>query len=196
MSQPENKRQAQAPVDPMFLARWSPRAIDSRPVEPEKLESLFEAARWAPSAYNEQPWIFLYASEEDDLKLYRPLFNDMNLSWCAKAPVLGFILVSKNFKHNSKPNAYAGFDAGAAWMSLALQAQKLGLYTHAMAGIHHDKAYETLDVPKDDYQVICGLAIGYMGDSGGLPDPLKAREAPNDRKPLKEVFCAGKFPGA
>ena len=195
MSEPENKREAQAPIDPMFLDRWSPRAFDSRPVEPEKIKCLFEAARWAPSSYNEQPWLFLYAFEEKDLKLYRPLFSDMNLTWCGKAPVLAFVLTSKKFKHNGKQNAHAGFDAGAAWMSLALQARKMDMYTHAMAGIHYDEVYETLNVPRDDYQVICGLAIGYtMWDKGAAPEPIKATEAPNDRKPLEEVSAAGMFP--
>lgn len=196
MSEIKNARVPEAPVDPMFLDRWSPRAFSPEPIPHEMLRSLFEAARWAPSCYGEQPWLFLYAHTKEDLDLYRTLLVDGNRVWADRAPVLAFAFARLKFARNRKPNRWAQFDTGAAWMSLALQARKMGLYTHGMGGIHAERVYEVLNVPREDYEVICGIAIGRIGDRAALPPDLASRESPNSRKPLAEVAIAGKFPAA
>jgi nitroreductase len=193
MNSKSTGRNAEAKVDDQFLDRWSPRAYSSKPVPEELLQSLFEAARWAPSCYNDQPWLFLYAREEKELEYYRPLLADGNRVWTDTVPVLMFLLSRKQFAHNNKPNNWAVFDAGAAWMSLALQARKLGLYAHGMAGFHKDKVYEVLQVPEQAYEVVCAIAVGYYGDPSQLPEDVREREKPSGRKPLSEVSKEGKF---
>lgn len=190
-----NSRKAAFPVDDMFLDRWSPRSFQEKPVEREKLNSLFEAARWTPSCYNDQPWLFLYARTREDLEKFRSVLMDGNRTWADNAPVLAFVLTRKHFTHNGKPNAWAEFDAGAAWMSLAFQARKLDLYTHGMAGFKKDEAYEVLNVPKDKYTILAAIAIGYKDDPEKLPADYKEREAPNSRKDHKEVAQEGVFKG-
>jgi nitroreductase len=186
-------RKAESSVDEQFLDRWSPRAYATKPVSEELLQSLFEAAKWAPSCFNEQPWLFLYAREEKDLEYFRPLLKDGNRVWTDTVPVLMFLLFKRHFAHNKKINDWAKFDAGAAWMSLALQARKLGLYAHGMAGFHKEKVYEVLKVPEDSYEVVCAIAVGYYGDPSQLPDDVREREKPTGRKPLTEVSREGKF---
>ncbi len=193
MSEVKNARAAEAPVDPLFIERWSPRAFSSEPIPEETLRPLFEAARWAPSCFGEQPWLFLYASTAADLDLFRTLLVDGNRVWADRAPVLAFAFARLRFARNDKANRWAQFDTGAAWMSLALQARKLGLYTHGMGGIHADKVYDALEVPRQDYEVMCGIAIGRIGDPSALPEDLKAIEKPNARKPLAQVAMRGKF---
>jgi nitroreductase len=157
------------------------------------LDSLFEAARWAPSCFNEQPWFFLYASSEEDLIIYHSLLVEANQVWANKAPVLAFALARTKFTRNQTLNAWAEFDTGAAWMSLALEAYKLGLITHGMGGFLEDKAYEVLNIPREDFKVICAIAIGYQGDPNTLPAKYAESEHPNDRKPHSEVVKQGKF---
>ncbi|MFW5887994.1 MAG: nitroreductase family protein, partial [Bacteriovoracia bacterium] len=110
-----------------FLDRWSPRSFAKEPIFQETLDTLFEAARWAPSCYNDQPWTFLYANEENDLEVFRSLLVEKNQKWANNAPVLSFLIARKNFAFNDRPNNWAVFDCGAAWMSLALQANTMGL---------------------------------------------------------------------
>ncbi|NNM88946.1 MAG: hypothetical protein HKL95_10560 [Phycisphaerae bacterium] len=112
-------------------------------------QTVLEAARWAPSSFNEQPWLFVFAQSAADLTKFRPLLMDQNRLWADQAPVLVLIFVRRHFPHNGKPNRHYMFDTGAAWMSLALQARKLGLYAHAMSAFHQEQAYETLGVPAD-----------------------------------------------
>lgn len=193
MSEIQNPRIPEAPVDPMFLERWSPRAFSPEPIPRETLRSLFEAARWAPSCYGEQPWLFLYADTPDDLALYRTLLVDGNRVWADRAPVLAFAFARLKFARNGKPNRWAQFDTGAAWMSLALQARRMGLYTHGMGGIHAEQIYDALGVPREDYEVMCGIAIGRVADPSILPADLAAIERPNSRKPLAEVAIPGRF---
>jgi nitroreductase len=190
-----NQREPQAHVDPIFLDRWSPRALSPDPVPEKQLFTLIEAARWAPSCYNEQPWLFLYADSGEDLELFRSLLVDGNRTWTDYAPVLAFLLARKNFARNDKPNDWAVFDSGAAWMSFALQARRLGLYAHAMAGFFRDKIYQALDIPRESYEAICAIAIGRYGDPTTLPEQIQKSETPNSRKPLSEVFTKGKFAG-
>jgi nitroreductase len=195
MPEIKSPRVPEAAVDPLFLNRWSPRAFSPEPIPRETLASLFEAARWAPSCFGEQPWLFLYATKKEDLELFRSLLVDGNRVWADRAPVLAFVFARLHFARNNKPNRWAQFDSGAAWMSLALQALKLGLYTHGMGGIHVDRIYDTLHVPRDKYEAIAGIAVGRMGDPSLLPAEVRERESPNGRKPLAEVAIEGRFPG-
>jgi nitroreductase len=195
MADTKNPRVPEVPVDPMFLDRWSPRAFSPEPIPEKTLASLFEAARWAPSCFGEQPWLFLYASKKEDLELFRTLLVDGNRVWADRAPVLAFVFARRRFAHNNKPNRWYAFDSGAAWMSLALEARKLGLYTHGMGGFHEEKVYPALNVPREDYEAMAGIAIGRMGDASLLPQEVAAKEFPNSRKPLAEVAYAGKFAG-
>lgn len=189
----DNGRQPEYAIDPIFINRWSPRAFDSTPVSEEVVKSLFEAARWSPSCYNEQPWLFLYAVSGEELKLFRSLLVEFNQTWAVNAPVIGFLFARRRFARNDKPNDWAAFDSGAAWMAMTIQARMLGLYTHGMGGFHKDRVYETLGVPEDDYEAVCAFAIGMYGDREALPDDMKKTERPSDRKPLSEVAIRGKF---
>jgi nitroreductase len=188
-----SSRVPEAEVDSIFIERWSPRAFSEKPVPEDALASLFEAARWAPSCYNEQPWLFLYADRVEELKIFRPLLVDANRAWADHAPVLAFALARRKFARNGKTSDWAAFDAGAAWMSLALQARRLGLCTHAMAGIRKNEAYAVLGVPRDDYEIVCAVAVGYMGGKDALPAEIREREMPSTRKSLAEVARRGKF---
>jgi nitroreductase len=185
-------RKPAARVHPQFLNRWSSRAFSERPLSQALLDSLFEAARWAPSASNAQPALFIYADTPEDLKRFRPLLRDSNRRWADRAPVLAFLFAKKT--HQGSSNRCATFDAGAAWMSLALQAHELGLNVRAMGGIHREQVHLELNVPTDEYEVACGLAIGYRGDPSLLPAELQNKEQPNTRRPLAEVAVRGHFP--
>ncbi len=192
-----NNRMPEAEVNPIFPGRWSPRAFDPKPIPVATLRSLFEAAKWAPSCYNEQPWLFLHSTTEAERLEYLSILVKKNQEWAKNAPVLAFLFARRSFAMNGKPNRWAVFDCGAAWMSLALQARMLGLYAHAMAGYDPERAYGVLRVQKEEYEIICAIAIGGYGSRADLPEDFLAMEAPNDRKPLAEV--AGKIdlvPGA
>lgn len=177
----------------MFLDRWSPRSFLTDPLSEQQLNSLFEAARWAPSCYNEQPWLFLYATSPEDRERFASTLVEKNRLWASKAPVLMFLLARRSFARTGELNRHAAFDAGAAWMSLALQARQLGLYAHAMAGFNQNKAYQILGVPKEDYQVMVAIAVGRRGDPSQLPEGLAELESPNTRKPLAEVAFEGRL---
>ena len=189
----ENKRQPEYPIDKLFINRWSPRAFDPAPIPEDIILSLFEAARWSMSCYNDQPWLFMYASSQEDLKIYRGLLAGNNQLWAASAPVLGFILARRRFSHNDKPNDWAAFDCGAAWMAMTMQARMLGLYTHGMGGFHKDKVYAILGVPKSEYEALCAFALGSYGDRDSLTGDMEKNERPNDRKPLSGMVMQGKF---
>jgi len=186
-----NNRIPEKNIDEIFVKRWSPRAFADKKVDKELLLTLFEAAKWTPSAYNEQPWMYLYATNEDDLKIFRSILVEQNQAWANKAPVLAFAFAKKNFAMNGKPNSWAVFDTGASWMALTLQAAKLGLFTHGMAGFDENAAYERLNVNPDEYKAVAAMAIGYIGDKSELPPELKEREEISDRKPLAEVAHEG-----
>ena len=188
----KHKRNPDHDIDLQFIDRWSPRAFSGKPVPEEVLFQLFEAARWAPSCYNEQPWRFLYARTEEDLAAFRELLLDSNREWAEKAPVLMFLVTKKHFTRNNKKNRYATFDAGAAWVSLALQARKLGLFTHAMAGIHRERVYEYFGIDPELFTVICAIAAGYYGNPEALPPKHRKNERPNSRKPIESSVFEGK----
>lgn len=191
--QVKNPRVPAVEVDAMFLDRWSPRAFSPEPVGEQELAALFEAARWAPSCFNEQPWLFLFGRRMEDLERFRSLLVEGNRAWADSAPVLGIVFAKRRFDRNGQPNRHYAFDAGAAWMSLALQARKLGLYTHAMGGFDAEKSCEVLGVPKDRYEAMAAIAIGRRTDAGGLPENLAQKETPSDRKPLFEIAIEGMY---
>jgi nitroreductase len=181
-------------IDPLFVRRWSPRAMSCEPIADEQLMPLFEAARWAPSASNAQPWRFLYAKR--DTPHWEPFFsllNERNQPWCARAAAL-IVVLSKKTTDSGDENWTAPFDAGAAWMSLALQGTLSGLVVHAMAGFDYDRAQAELGVPAD-WDVQCMVAIGRPGDPLLLPEKLRAREVPSPRRPVAESAFEGGFPG-
>ncbi|MEJ8801579.1 nitroreductase family protein [Pontibacter sp. H249] len=175
--------------------RWSPRAFADTAVEQEQIDSLFEAARWAPSAMNEQPWRFIYATK-DDKEAYDRLLSclvEANQVWAKNAPVLFVSVAKKTYDFNGNPNGHAWHDVGMATASLVLQATELDLHVHLMGGYNATKAREVLEIPEGFEPVAMG-AVGYVGDPEQLPEQLKARElAPRQRKPLNEIVFNGKW---
>jgi len=186
-------RLAESEVDALFVERWSRRALSDRPITPEQIATLFEAARWAPSASNLQPWLFVYASQPESLARARTLLKEANQRWATRAPLLVFVFARKHHPETGQPIRTAWFDTGAAWQSLALQAHKLGLSTRAMGGIHHDKTYEVFGVPQDQFESVAGIAIGYPADRGVLPTDLHDKEQPNTRKSTREFVFEGQY---
>jgi nitroreductase len=193
----DHKRPAPAAVaiHDLIGHRWSPRAFDSRPVEPEKLRILFEAARWAASSYNAQPWSFIVATKDDPENFKRVLdcFVEFNQSWAKNAPVIALSVATLKMPHDGSQNRHAFHDVGQAAANLALQATALGLQIHQMAGVLPDKARQIFAIP-EGYEAVAGMAIGYPGDATALPDHLRERElAPRDRKPASSFVFTGSW---
>lgn len=187
----------QYPVIDAIRDRWSPRAFADSPVEREKLGSLFEAARWAASAFNEQPWRFIVASRHDDPAEYDKALGclvEANQAWAKAAPVLVLTMMSTTFKKNGNDNRVAQHDLGQAAAHLTLQAAALGLATHQMAGVDLDKVRETYSVP-EGYEPQTAIAIGYPGEADTLPEgwARDAEAAPRTRLPFGEFVFTGKF---
>jgi nitroreductase len=176
--------------------RWSPRAFADRSVSAEDLRQLLDAARWAMSSYNEQPWRYVVATRDDREGYDRVLgcLNEFNRSWAKTAPVLMLGLVHTSFSRNGKPNRHARHDLGAASAFLTLQAARLDLYVHQMAGILPDVIRDTFDLPQD-VEPVTGLAVGYLGDPDDLPEKLARREREErERQPLSDfVFDAAAY---
>ena len=182
-------------INPLILGRWSPRSMTGEEISDEELMSLFEAARWAPSSYNGQPWRFIYAKR--DTKEWDKLFNllvEGNQGWAKNAAVLVVIISRKNFEFNNKPSITHTFDTGSSWENMAIEASARGLVTHGMEGFNYDKAKTDLEIP-DDYEVCAMVAIGKKGKKEDLPEALQKMEVPSSRKPLKELVMLGKFKG-
>ena len=193
-------RQADHPIDPLFLERWSPRAFDGSEVPDTDLASMFEAARWAPSAFNSQPWHFLYAKRGDaNWERFLSLLIPWNRSWAHTASVLIYI-VSDSLPFTDKktgepaPSSTHSFDAGAAWISLALQATRMGYHAHGMSGIQYELARAELGLT-ERYQLNAACVIGRIGDPAQLDEKMRARELPSDRKPQSAFVHAGRLPG-
>ncbi len=186
-------RKTDHPVNDMFINRWSPRAMSGAAITPAELMSLFEAARWAPSSFNEQPWRFVYAYR--DTPEWDTLFNLLvpsNQVWAKNAAVL-MVVASRNLSaYNNKPLPTHSFDTGSSWISLALQASFMGLIAHGMAGFDYDKAPADLNIPKE-YTVEAMIAIGKPGPLNVLPDELQKKEVPSDRKKVEEFISEGTF---
>jgi nitroreductase len=190
---PLDHRKADHSIEPLFLRRWSPRAMTGEAVSPADLNRLFEAARWAPSTYNEQEWRFLYAHRDTPhWTTFFDLLTEANQAWCKNAGVLLVVLSHKVFTRNGKPNPVHTFDTGAAFENLALQGSMMDLVVHGMAGFDREKARAALSVP-DDYAVEAMVAIGHPGDPDALPEALREREVPTGRMPISEFTREGPF---
>ena len=191
----ERMHDTQFPITELLRRRWSPRAFADRMVDPSTLRSVLEAARWAPSCSNEQPWNFIVATRDDPREFARMLgcLVEKNQQWAKSAPVLMLAVASTRFDRNLKPNRHAPYDLGAAVMSMVVQATALDLYVHQMAGFSPDKARELYDIP-ESADAFTAIALGYLGDANLLPDDLRAREvAPGQRKPLKQFVYTGRW---
>lgn len=195
MSTAVRRAETSSPIHDIVATRWSPRAFDTKPVEAEKLRSLFEAARWAASSHNAQPWYFIMATKDDPKNFQKILdsFVEFNQSWAKNAPVLALSVAGLKFEHNGEPNRHAFHDVGQAAASIAMEANAQGLQIHQMAGILPDKARELFSIP-EGYEAVAGIAIGYPGKAESLPDHLREREnAPRARKPLNSFVFTGKW---
>src|SRR2546429_5761538 len=191
----EKLAETQYPIHGLLRRRWSPRAFSSRPVEPDKLRSLWEAARWAPSSYNEQPWSFIVATKDDEAEYARLLscLVEGNIQWPQHAPVLMVSVARLTFEDDGKPNRHAFHDVGLAVANLIVQATALGLVVHQMAGILPAKIRKLSVIPAG-YEAVAGVALGYPGDPQSLPEGLRQRElAPRERKPLTEFVFSRRW---
>jgi nitroreductase len=193
-----NDRTAAHPIDKLFLERWSPRAFTGEEIPETELSTILEAARWAPSSYNSQPWRFLYARRGSaHWSTFLGLLNEFNQSWAKEAAALVIVVSSSTMlppgAEKPVPSHSHSFDAGAAWASLALQASISGWPAHAMVGFDIPRAFTTLNVP-EGYRVEAAIAIGKRGPASLLPAGVAAREKPNDRLSLAEIAFEGGFP--
>jgi nitroreductase len=191
-------RQPDHPVDALFLERWSPRAFDGSEMPEKDLHTIFEAARWAPSAFNSQPWRFLYAKRDDaDWERFLSLLIPWNRSWAHSASVLIYILSDTRpivDKAGQPQGSHShSFDAGAAWACLALQATRMGYHAHGMSGVAFDRARAELRVP-ERFRIEAAAVIGHIGDPAILDERMRAREAPSDRRPVSDFAFRGDFP--
>lgn len=183
------------PIHDLLRRRWSPRAFSDRMIEPEKLRSLLEAARWAPSSFNEQPWSFIVATKENETEYNRLLscLTEGNIPWAQHASVLMLSVAKLHFDRNRKGNRHAFHDVGLAVENLVIQATALGLFAHQMAGFHVEKARELFNIP-EGYEPVAMMALGYLGDAVTLPEQLRERElAPRSRKPLETFVFTGSW---
>jgi nitroreductase len=193
--QQTKRAETDAPIHELIATRWSPRAFSSRDISNQDLKSLLEAARWAASSFNEQPWRF-YIARKSDGEAFKRLLETLvpfNQAWAGKAPVLIITAAKNTFSHSGKPNYHALHDSGNALGYLMLQATALGLHTHAMAGFDHEKARQAIGLP-DDYDVAAAVAVGYAAAPETLPDEMREREvAKRQRKPLSELAFGSRF---
>lgn len=190
-------RRIERPVEPLFLERWSPRAFDESQISQEDLDTILDAARWAPSAFNYQPWRFLYAHRESaDWQRFLDLLMPFNADWAKHSSALIFVLSDSLIETSGSPEPTPShshsFDAGAAWALLALQATRLGYHAHGMTGILQDKIRVELGVP-ERFRIEAAVALGRQGDLGRLPEHLQAREAPSGRHELDRYAYPGNF---
>lgn len=189
-------RTAHPKIEKLIVERWSPRAFAPAEIPQEDLDVIFEAAGWAPSAYNFQPWTFLYAKKGDanwDLLLSQLI--DFNQSWAKEASALVYVVSAKNSAGpdgKESPNYSHSFDAGAAWVLAAIQAQALGYHTHGMTGIKFGEAEKALGIP-DDHRLEAAFVIGKIGPKESLPEFLQEREVAAGRKPVAEIAKQGPF---
>ncbi|PNU04687.1 nitroreductase family protein [Novosphingobium guangzhouense] len=188
-------RIANPKIEKLIVDRWSPRAFDGSEMPQEDLDAILEAGGWAPSAYNVQPWTFLYAKKGDaNWDLFLSGLIDFNAGWAKEASAIVYVVSDKYMrseKGNSDNHSHS-FDAGAAWVLAAIQAQALGYHTHGMTGLKFGEAEAALGIPAD-HRLEAAFAIGKQGDKSVLPDFLQSREVASDRKPLAEIAKAGKF---
>ena len=193
---PSATRKPDHPVADEFISRWSPRSFTGAPLTNAQMMSLLEAARWAPSASNQQPWRLVWALRgEDGFAAIHSALASGNQLWAGNAAAL-IVVASKDTVTNRDgedvPNRTSGFDTGAAWMSLALQAQTMGLAAHAMGGFDKDKLSAAIALP-EGHTLHCVVAVGEQGSADVLPEDLRAREKPSGRKAVAEIAVHGRF---
>ncbi|HEY6950456.1 MAG TPA: nitroreductase family protein [Nitrososphaeraceae archaeon] len=189
----QTRRITEYPINPLILNRWSPRSMTGEELDEDDIMSLFEAARWAPSSFNNQPWRFIYAKRNTGYwdKLFN-LLADGNKTWAKNAALLAVVISRKNFEFNGKPARTHQFDAGSAWENLALEASSRGIVAHGMQGFDYEKAKAELRIPID-FEVMAMIAIGKRGPKENLPTELQDKEKPNERKPLKDIIMEGSY---
>jgi nitroreductase len=187
-----NQRTTEYPIDDVFLKRYSPRAMSGEIITKEELMTLFEAGRWAPSSMNIQPWRFVYAmAGTPDFEKLLSFLMEGNRVWCKRASVL-VVIISEKVDGKGNNSVTHSFDTGSAWENLALQATNMGFIAHGMGGFDYKMAKEKLEV-SDNYSVEAMIAIGKPGKIEDLPEPLREREKPSDRKKLEEIVFEGNF---
>jgi len=186
-------RKAEYPVDDIFINRWSPRAMSGEAVSKDELMSLFEAARWAPSSFNNQSWRFLYSLKDSDTwDIYFNLLLEGNQTWAKNAAALIVIISKTTFDYNGKPTKTHAFDTGAAWQNLALQGSINGLVIHGMQGFDYERAKSELNIP-DEYEVQAMAVVGKPGDPNDLPEGLREKDLPSGRKNVSEIAIESTF---
>ena len=193
MKKASEVRKADHPIELALLERWSPRAMTGEPIPMEELLPLFEAARWAPSSGNAQPWRLLYARREtEQWPLFFDLLMEGNKLWVKNAALL-VLFISRSLAENTgKPSVTHSFDTGAAWENFALQGNAQGLVVHGMQGFDYEKAKTVLQIP-EYFRVEAMVAVGRSAPLTVLPEALQAREVPSDRRKLKDSMCEGVF---
>lgn len=190
---PAANRRPGHPIESLIVNRWSPRALNGEPITDAEMWTLFEAARWAPSTFNEQEWRFLFArAGRPEWDQFFELLEQANRTWCSRAALLAVIIAKKTFSKTGKPNPVHLFDCGNAFENLALQGTAMGLAVHGMQGFNYARARQALIVPAD-FDVVAMFAVGHPGNPADLPDDLRKKEIPSDRKPLDEIVCEGAF---
>ena len=192
-SEIQTKRTSEYSINPLILSRWSPRSMTGEELGDDDIMSLFEAARWAPSSFNNQPWRFIYAKRNTEH--WDRLFNllvDVNKTWAKNAALLAVVISRKNFEFNEKPARTHQFDTGSAWENLALEASSRGIVAHGMQGFDYEKAKTELGIPAD-FEVMAMIAIGKRGPKENLPTELQDKEKPSDRKALKDIIMEGTY---
>lgn len=192
---PDKEAKTDYPVHDIIRNRWSPRAFSDEPVEKDLLLRLFDAARWAPSSYNEQPWRFIVATKEhpDEYEQLSRVLNEYNRKWATTAPVLILTVVKENFERTGKTNRVAEHDLGAAMSYLTFEATANDLFVHQMAGILPEKANEIFDIP-EGFRPLTMAAVGYLGEPDRLPEDLARKEqGERKRKPLEEIVFTGEW---
>jgi len=173
--------------------RFSPRAFADKMVSSEQMEILFEAAQWAPSARNEQPWRFFYTTKDtvEQYNAYFSILNEWNQKWAQSAPVIIIAVAKMNYSHNNSPNSFAIYDLGQAVAYLSLQATEMGLYMHQMGGFYPDKAKMVLELP-EGYNAITAIVLGYKGDLERIPaEYQKMEDVKRERLPLNSLVFQG-----
>lgn len=189
----KTNRKAAYPIQEIILNRWAPRSMSEEEVSDAELMTIFEAARWAQSSYNNQPWRFIYARNGSEYwQTFLNLLVPGNFIWAQHARVLIVVLSKKTFDYDESPSRTHTFDTGAAGQNMAVQGASMNLVVHGMEGFDYDRAKQDLKV-SDTYQVEAMFAVGKLGKKESLPEKLQEREKPSDRKPIKEFVFEGIF---
>lgn len=186
-------REPEYPVLPEIISRWSRRAMSSEPIERSELMSLFEAARWAPSSYNGQPWRYIYAFHGSPAwKRMFDLLTPLNQSWCVNAGVLVLLVARSRYELTEDPDRSFALNAGASWQNFALQGTSMGLAVRGMQDFDYDRAREIFNIPPL-YVVQMMIAVGRPGDPADLPENMRGRERPTRRKPIADIAFENEF---